>query len=93
MSSSVLTVNFAFADSTAKTFSMGTFAVNSVAVTNFKERLRNFDKVDAESGKKFTNLSEVLKSDNGYNLTGIKSASITTSQTRRIFDAATYTPT
>ena len=92
MSSSVLTVNFAFGDSTTRQYSMGTFAVNSVSVLEFKNRLRNFNALDAESQKKFTNLADALKSDNGYNLTGIKSASITTSQTQRIFDAATYTP-
>ena len=92
MSSSVLTVNFAFGDSTTRQYTVGTFAVNSVSVLQFKNRLQNFDKVNAELQKKVTNLADVLKSDNGYNLTGIKSATITTSQTQRIFDAATYTP-
>ena len=84
MSSSVLSVNFAFADASYRTYSMGTFAVNSAAVLQFKNRLRMFNSVDETSQKKFTNLADVLKSDNGANLTGIKSASITTSQTTRI---------
>lgn len=92
MSSSTLSVNFAFADATTRLYSMGTFAVNSDAVSNFKDRLRKFNSVDSESGKKFTNLADVLKSDNGAALTGIKSAHIVTSQTRRIYDAATYRP-
>ena len=92
MSSSTLTINFAFGDSTTRQYSMGTFAVNSVSVLEFKNRLRNFNSVDSTSQKKFTNLADALKSDNGYPLTGIKSATITTSQTQRIFDAATYTP-
>ena len=90
MSSAVLSVNFAFADASYRTYSMGTFAVNSAAVLQFKNRLRTFNSVDETSQKKFTNLADVLKSDNGANLTGIKSASITTSQTTRIYDAATY---
>ena len=90
MSSAVLSVNFAFADASYRTYSMGTFAVNSTAVTNFKTRLRTFNSVDETTQKKFTNLAEVLKSDNGASLTGIKSASITVSQTTRIYDAATY---
>jgi len=71
---------------------MGTFAVNSDAVTNFKTRVQNFNKVDTTSSKKFTNLAEVLKSDNGAELSGVKSASVTVSQSTRIFDAATYQP-
>lgn len=90
MSSSVLKVNFAYADATAKSFEMGPFAVDSDAVSHFKERLKKFNSVDSESGKKFTNFETVLKSENGAALTGIKSATITTSQTRRIYDAATY---
>jgi len=92
MSSAVLSVNFAFADATTRIYSMGTFAVNSDAVTNFKTRVQNFNKVDTTSSKKFTNLAEVLKSDNGAELSGVKSASITVSQSTRIFDAATYRP-
>ena len=92
MSSAVLSVNFAFADATTRIYSMGTFAVNSDAVTNFKTRVQNFNKVDTISSKKFTNLADVLKSDNGAELSGVKSASITVSQTTRIFDAATYRP-
>ena len=92
MSSAVLSVNFAFADATTRIYSMGTFAVNSAAVTNFKTRVQNFNAVDSTSQKKFTNLAEVLKSDNGAELSGVKSASITVSQTTRIFDAATYQP-
>lgn len=92
MSSAVLSVNFAFADATTRIYSMGTFAVNSDAVTNFKTRVQNFNKVDTTSGKKFTNLANVLKSDNGSELSGVKSASITVSQSTRIFDAATYQP-
>ena len=90
MNNSVLSVNFAFADATFRSYSMGTFAISSDAVQNFKTRLRKFNSVDETSQKKFTNLADVLKSDNGANLTGIKSASITTSQTTRIYDAATY---
>jgi len=92
MSSAVLSVNFAFADATTRIYSMGTFAVNSDAVTNFKTRVQNFNKVDTTSSKKFTNLAEVLKSDNGAELSGVKSASVTVSQSTRIFDAATYQP-
>ena len=88
----MLSVNFAFADATFRGYSMGTFDVNSDAVQNFKTRLQKFNSVDATAQKKFTNLAEVLKSDNGANLTGIKSASITVSNVRRIFDAATYKP-
>jgi len=92
MSSAVLSVNFAFADATTRIYSMGTFAVNSDAVTNFKTRVQNFNKVDTTSSKKFTNLADVLKSDNGAELSGVKSASVTVSQSTRIFDAATYQP-
>lgn len=92
MSSATLTVHFAYADATAKTYAVGPFAVNSDAVTNFKTRLQNFNTVDATEQKKITNLSDFLCSENGAALTGIKSAIITVSQTTRIFDAATYTP-
>ena len=90
MNNSVLSVNFAFADATFRSYSMGTFAIDSDAVQNFKTRLRKFNSVDETSQKKFTNLAEVLKSDNGANLTGIKSASITTSNITRIYDASNY---
>ena len=90
MSSSTLTVNFAYADATAKSYAVGPFAVNSDAVSNFKDRLRNFNKVDATEQKKITNLENFLSSENGAALTGIKSATITVSQTTRIYDAATY---
>ena len=90
MSSAVLSVNFAFADATFRGYSMGTFDVNSDAVTNFKNRLQNFNKVDATEQKKTTNLENFLCSENGAALTGIKSATITVSQVTRIFDAATY---
>lgn len=89
---STVAVNFAFSDSTAKIYSMGPFAVNSSAVQNFRTRLRNFNSVDETTQKKFTNLAEVLKSENGAALTGIKSASITTSNITRIYDASNYTP-
>ena len=56
MSNSTLTVNFAYADATAKSYAVGPFAVNSDAVSNFKDRLRNFNKVDATEQKKITNL-------------------------------------
>lgn len=92
MSNAVLSVNFAFADATFRGYSMGTYAISSDAVQNFKTRLRNFNSVDATTQKKYTNLAEVLKSDNGAALSGIKSATITVSQTTRIFDAATYQP-
>ena len=90
MSNSTLTVNFAYADATAKSYAVGPFAVNSDAVSNFKDRLRNFNKVDATEQKKITNLENFLSSENGAALTGIKSATITVSQTTRIYDAATY---
>ena len=90
MSSAMLAVNFAFADATFRGYSMGTFDVNSDAVTNFKTRLQNFNKVDATEQKKTTNLENFLCSENGAALTGIKSATITVSQSTRIFDAATY---
>ena len=90
MSSAICAVNFAYGDGTTKNYSLGPFAVNSAAVSNFKTRLQNFDVVDATEQKKFTNLSDVLVSENGYNLTGIKNATITVSQVTRIYDAATY---
>lgn len=92
MSEITLAVNFAFADSTTKSYTFGPLSVNAVSAADFKTRLRNFNSVDETSQKKFTNIAESVKSDNGYALTGIKSATITTSQTRRIFDAATYNP-
>ena len=92
MSSSVTTINFAYADGTTRSYSLGSFAVNSVAVTNFKNRIQNFNNVDAQEQKKITNLFDVLKSENGAQITCVKSATITTTQTRRIFDSATYTP-
>ena len=92
MSSAVLTVHFAYADATAKSYAVGQFAVNSDALNTFKTRLQNFNKVDATSQKKFTNLENFLCSENGAALTGIKSASVTVSQSTRIFDAATYQP-
>lgn len=90
MSSSICAVNFAYADGTTKSYSLGPFNVNSDAVTNFKNRLKNFDATESLSNKKFTNLSDALVSENGAALTGIKTATITTSNVRRIFDAATY---
>ena len=92
MSSAICAVNFAYGDGTTKSYSLGPFAVNSDAVNNFKSRLQNFDNVESLSSKKFTNLSTVLVSENGSNLSGIKSATITVSQTTRIYDAANYTP-
>ena len=90
MSSATLSVNFAYADATAKSYAVGPFAVNSDAVSNFKSRLQNFNKVDTTEQKKITNLENFLCSENGAALTGIKSATITVSQTTRIYDAATY---
>ena len=92
MSSATLEVNFAFADATTKPVSVGTFDVNSDAVTYFKNRLQKFNSTDETTQQKFTNLQTFLKSENGANLTGIKSATITVSQVTRIFDAATYRP-
>ena len=92
MSSATLTVHFAYADATAKSYAVGPFAVNSYAVTNFKTRLQNFNKVDTTEQKKTTNLENFLSSENGAALTGIKSATITVSQVTRIYDAATYRP-
>lgn len=90
MSSSTCAVNFAYADGTTKSYSLGPFNPAGNAVTNFKTRLRNFNVTDETEQKKFTNLAEYLVSENGAAFTGIKSATITTSQTRRIYDAATY---
>ena len=90
MSSATLAVNFAFSDGTNKILSVGPYAVNSDAVTNFKSRLQKFNTVDTTSQKKFTNLVGKFKSDSGADITGIKSATITVSQTTRIYDAATY---
>ena len=90
MSSSALSISFSFADATTKTYTFEPFATNSVAVNQFKTRLRNFDAVDETEQKKFTNLAEILVSENGAELTGIKSATITTSQVTRIYDASTY---
>ena len=86
----ICTVNFAFGDGTTKSYSLGPFANNSVAVQQFKSRLQTFNEVDTTSQKKFTNLFDQLKSENGSALTGIKSASITTSQITRVYDAANY---
>ena len=90
MSSATLTVHFAYADATAKSYVVGPFDVNSDAVTYFKTRLQNFNKVDATEQKKTTNWENFLCSENGTALTGIKSTTITVSQSTRIFDAATY---
>lgn len=90
MSSSVCGINFAFSDGTTKSYTLGPFAVNSAAVLQFKNRVKNFDSVDESSSKKFTNLKEYVVSENGAEMTGIKSATITTSNTTRIYDAATY---
>lgn len=90
MSSSFLTIIFAFADSTNKNFTVGPFSPSSSAVRNFKSRVKSFNDTDTESGKKITNLADILKSDGGAAFSGIKTAYIVTSQTRRIFDAATY---
>ena len=92
MSSAMLKINFAFADATAKSFEMGPFSLNDSAVTTFKTRVKNILAVDTEAGRKITNFGKVVKSENGAALTGVKSASITVSDVRRIFDAATYTP-
>ena len=90
MSSAMLAVNFAFADGTSKVISAGPYDVNSDSVTNFKNRVKNFNSVDESSSKNFTNLVGKFKSDNGADITGIKSASITVSNVRRIYDTATY---
>ena len=90
MSSAMLAVNFAFADGTSKVISAGPYDINSDSVTNFKNRVKNFNSVDESSSKNFTNLVGKFKSDNGADITGIKSASITVSNVRRIYDAATY---
>jgi len=92
MSETVCAVNFAFADGSTKSYSVGPLEVSSSAVQNFKTRLQNFNSIDETSQKKFTNLFEQLKSENGSAVTGIKSATITVSQATRIFDAATYKP-
>ena len=90
MSSAICAVNFAYGDGTTKSYSLGPFAVNSASVTNFKNRLQNFNTVDATEQKKFTNLADYMVSENGAAFIGIKSASITVSNVRRIYDAATY---
>lgn len=90
MNETTLSVNFAFADSSYRTYSMGNFSVSSDAVLNFKNRLKKFNEIDETSQKKFTNLAEILKSDTGAALTGIKSASVIVSNITRIYDAATY---
>ena len=90
MSSSICAVNFAYADATTKSYAMGPFAVNSVAVQQFKARLRKFNEVDETTQQKYTNFGEILKSENGAALSGIKSATIVTSEVTRIYDAATY---
>ena len=92
MSSGVTAINFAFADGTTKIYSLGPFDASSNAIRYFKDRVQNFNKVDETEQKKFTNLFEQLKSENGADVTGIKSATITVSQVTRIFDAATYKP-
>lgn len=92
MSSTTLTINFAFADSTTRNFSLGNINPENQFIETFKNRLKNFNSVDSTSGKKTTNLADIIKSDSGAALTGIKSATITTSQTRRIFDSSTYNP-
>ncbi len=90
MSSATLKINFAFADATAKSFEMGSFDLEDSAIGTFKTRVKNIFATDTETGRKFTNFEEVIKSENGAALTGIKSASITVSQVTRIYDAATY---
>lgn len=65
MSSAICAVNFAYGDGTTKSYSLGPFAVNSASVTNFKNRLQNFNTVDATEQKKFTNLADYLVSENG----------------------------
>ena len=90
MSSAICTVNFAYADGTAKGYALGPFNVNSDAVTYFKNRVQNFNTIDTTKQKKFTNLADYLVSENGAAFTGVKSASITVSQATRIFDAANY---
>ena len=89
---STLSITFAFADSTTRNFSLGPLNPQDESIGTFKNRIKNLDKVDTTSGKKFTNLAQVLKSDSGAALTAVKSATITTSQTRKIFDASTYNP-
>ena len=90
MSSSICGINFAFSDGTTKSYALGPFAVNSAAVLQFRNRVQNFNSVDSTSQKKFTNLKEYVVSENGAAMTGIKSATITTSNITRIYDAATY---
>lgn len=90
MSSSTLTINFAYSDASFKTYSVGPFANNSVAVMQFKARLQMFNEVDVTAQKKYTNLATILKSENGAALTGIKSANIVTSQITRVYDASNY---
>ena len=90
MSSAMLAVNFAFADGTSKVISAGPYDTSSDSVLQFKNRLQKFNSVDETTQKNFTNLVGKFKSDNGADITGIKSASITVSDVRRIYDAATY---
>ena len=52
MSSAICAVNFAYGDGTTKSYSLGPFAVNSAAALQFKNRLQNFNTVDATEQKK-----------------------------------------
>lgn len=92
MSEAMTAINFAFADGTTKNYSLGPFALTSDAIANFKNRVQNFNSVDETAHKKITNLFDCVVSENGAAITGVKTASITVSNVRRIFDAATYTP-
>ena len=92
MSSATMAINFAYADGTTKNYTFGPFNVTSDAVQNFKNRVKELNSVDESLQKKYTNLFEQLKSENGAEITGIKSASITVTNVRRIYDAATYKP-
>lgn len=90
MSESTLAINFAFGDGTTRVVSAGSYDVSSDAVNNFKNRVKSFNSEDETAQKKVTNLVKVYKSDNGAEITGIKSATITVSEITRIYDASNY---
>lgn len=90
MSEATMSVNFSFADGTARSISVGSYNVSSDAVNNFKNRVKNFNATDETTQKKFTNLVKVYKSENNAEIIGIKSATITVSEVTRIYDAGNY---
>ena len=90
MSSSSLSVIFAFADATTKTYTMEPFAEDSTAVNEFKVRLQMFNEIDPETNKKYTNLEKFFCSESGAAMSGIKTAYVITSNITRIYDSANF---